>query len=401
MRILYSHRVQSHDGQSVHIEELVAAFRKAGHEVRVVGPKAYQSASFGEESALIAKIRRNFPGTLLELAELIYSLVAFLRLRAAFKEFRPDFVYERYNLYFIAGMLLKLFYRVPFYLEINSPLAEERSEFGGLRFRAFAKALQHLVWRSADRIFVVTAVLGGIAVEAGVSPERISVIANGVERDSFPNLSYKAAQRGPTDPVMIGFVGFVRVWHGLGAVVEGLASDRGDLPIELVIVGPPSDDLERQAQRLGVAHRIRFVGLHQREAIPKVIRTFDIALQPRAVAYASPLKLFEYMACGCAIVAPNQPNIREILRDGESAVLFDPQDPRALWRAIRRLAADPQLRERLGIAARRCLDERDYTWEGNASRVIKVVRSDFASARSDGHGTAARSRVRSAPGGSQ
>src|SRR5205085_10731911 len=139
-----------------------------------------------------------------------------------------------------------------------------------------------------------------------------------------------------------------REWHGLGAVVDGLASDRGDVPIELVIVGPPSDDLNRLAQKLGVPNRIRFIGLHQRDVIPKVIRTFDIALQPRAVAYASPLKLFEYMACGRAIVAPNQPNIREILADGENAVLFDPEDSGALWLAIRRLAAEPQLRERLG-----------------------------------------------------
>jgi glycosyltransferase involved in cell wall biosynthesis len=400
MRILYSHRVQSHDGQSVHIEELVAAFRKAGHEVRVIGPKAYENASFGGENATIAKMRRSFPGALLELAELIYSLVAFFRLRKAFKDFRPDFVYERYNLYFLAGMLLKVFYRVPFYLEINSPLAEERSEFGALRLRAVAKALQRVVWRSADRVFVVTAVLGHIAAEAGVKPKQITVIPNGVERNSFPDNSHKAVQRGPTAPVTIGFVGFVREWHGLESVVDGMASDRDDLPIELVIVGPPSDDLKRQAQKLGATNRIRFVGLHQREAIPKVIRTFDIALQPRAVAYASPLKLFEYMACARAIIAPNQSNIREILTHGENAVLFDPEDPKALWHAIRRLAADPQFRERLGSAARRRLDECDYTWEGNASKVIKIVKSDFASAQPDGPG-AAHSRVRSVQGGSQ
>jgi glycosyltransferase involved in cell wall biosynthesis len=66
-----------------------------------------------------------------------------------------------------------------------------------------------------------------------------------------------------------------------------------------------------------------------------VIRRFDIALQPPAVAYASPLKIFECMACGLPIVAPDQPNIREILRDGESALLFDPKRRDDLWRAIR------------------------------------------------------------------
>jgi glycosyltransferase involved in cell wall biosynthesis len=401
MRILYSHRVQSHDGQSVHIEELVAAFRNAGHEVCVVGPKFYENANFGGESHIIATARRICPGLFFELAELIYNVPAFLRLRRAYRDFAPDLIYERYNLYYFGGVLLKMFYRVPFYLEINSPIADERSRFGGLRLRTLARALERIVWKSADRVFVVSAVLGAMVAEAGVMLERITVIPNGVGRDAFSAEPYKAVQRGPTDPVIIGFVGFVREWHGLSAVVDGLASDRDELPVQLVIVGPPSEDLERQAQKFAVANRIRFVGLHQRDAIPNVIRTFDIALQPRAVAYASPLKLFEYMASGRAIAAPDQENIREVLKDGENAVLFDPEAPGALWRAIRQLATDPQLRERLGRAARRTLDECDYTWEGNASKVINAVRSDLACTQTEGPGTAAHSRARSVQGGSQ
>jgi glycosyltransferase involved in cell wall biosynthesis len=378
MRILYSHRVQSHDGQSVHIDELVAAFREAGHEVIVVGPSFYEKTSFGGESRLIQTIRRVLPGFFAELAELIYNLPAFFRLWRVYRSFSPDFVYERYNLYYLCGMLLKRFYRVPFCLEINSPIAEERSRFGALRLRWLARLLEHLVWRSADKVFVVTAVLGEMAVAAGVPPDRITVIPNGVERGAFPPEPYKAAQQRSDDPVVIGFVGFVREWHGLGAVVSGLASDQGNPPIQLVVVGPLSPDLERQAQALRVADRVRFTGLQQRGKIPDVIRSFDIALQPRAVGYASPLKLFEYMACGRAIIAPNQPNIREILTDGQNAILFDPEEPGALWRAIRRLAADPEMRERLGNAARRTLDDRDYSWAGNASKVINVVTTDLA-----------------------
>ena len=58
------------------------------------------------------------------------------------------------------------------------------------------------------------------------------------------------------------------------------------------------------------------------------------------VDYASPLKIFDYMAAGRAIVAPDQENIREILRDGETALLFDPSRPEAMWQAIARLARD-------------------------------------------------------------
>jgi hypothetical protein len=92
MRILYSHRIQSRDGQSVHVEELVRAFRAAGHEVLVVGPPAYEQASFGGESRLVARLRRVLSGPAQELAELAYNIPAYLRLRRAWRRFRPDLV---------------------------------------------------------------------------------------------------------------------------------------------------------------------------------------------------------------------------------------------------------------------------------------------------------------------
>jgi glycosyltransferase involved in cell wall biosynthesis len=175
--------------------------------------------------------------------------------------------------------------------------------------------------------------------------------------------------------VTIGFIGFVREWQGLDEVIAGLAADPAADRIRLVIVGdgPAKAALEQQALALGVAAQVHFFGLQQRAAIPDLIREFDIALQPRAVPYASPLKIFEYMACGRAIVAPDQPNIREILSDGETALLFDPDQPGALWRAIRRLADDPEQRERLGRAARDALDSRGFTWRHNAARIIAAA----------------------------
>jgi hypothetical protein len=61
MRVLYSHRIRSRDGQSVHVEALIHAFRSAGHEVMVVGPSFYQAAGFGGESRTVALIRRRLP----------------------------------------------------------------------------------------------------------------------------------------------------------------------------------------------------------------------------------------------------------------------------------------------------------------------------------------------------
>jgi glycosyltransferase involved in cell wall biosynthesis len=374
VRILYSHRIQSRDGQSVHIEELVAALRRLGHEVLVVGPGLYERAEFGGDSRLIGALRRHLPGAPLEAAEISYNLPAFLRLRRAWRDFAPDFVYERYNLYHLAGTLLRRRYRTPFFLEVNAPLAEERERFGGLALGPVARWLEGLAWRSADRVFAVTRVLADRIAATGVPDERIIVTPNGIDPEPFFAQPYRAR---PGAPVVVGFVGFVRDWHGLDRVISGLAAEGADPPIHLVVAGdgPARPALEQQAAALGVALRVRFAGFQPREAIPDLIRSFDIALQPQAVPYASPLKLFEYMGCGRAIVAPDRPNIREILDDGASALLFDPDEPGALWRAIRRLARDPELRERLGRGAREALERRDFTWRGNALRILAAAAS--------------------------
>jgi glycosyltransferase involved in cell wall biosynthesis len=91
------------------------------------------------------------------------------------------------------------------------------------------------------------------------------------------------------------------------------------------------------------------------------------------VEYASPLKLFEYMALGKAIVAPDQPNIREVLEADVSGLLFDPAEPASMTAAIARLTRDEGLRARLGAGARNAIEERGYTWKANARRVSALA----------------------------
>jgi glycosyltransferase involved in cell wall biosynthesis len=372
MRILYSHRVQSRDGQSVHIEELVAAFRAAGHEVLVVGPGFYAQAEFGAESRLVAVLRRLLPGALSEFAEIAYGLHAYRRLMRAARAFAPDLIYERYALYHLAGAWVARRTGLPLFLEVNAPLADERSRFGGIQAKRLAFALERHVWRAATRVLAVTFVLRDMIAAAGVPPSRIEVVPNGVVLARFP----PPVLRYPPDPaVELGFVGFVRSWHGMDAVIDAMAAYQGPRPVRLTVIGdgPVRAELERQAARLGLAERVRFTGVVGHAEVPALIAKFDIALQPKVVAYASPLKVFDYMAAGRAIVAPDQPNIREILQHGRTALLFDPDAPGALWAAIRRLIEDAKLAERLGTAARAELEARDYTWRANAERIVALA----------------------------
>lgn len=377
MRILYSHRIQSHDGQSVHLDELVGALRALGHEVQIVGPGFYAGSGFGGENRWVAMARRHLPGALAELAELAYNIPAARRLARTAASFQPDLIYERYNLYYLAGAWLARRRRIPFYVEVNAPLAEERRRFGGLRLARLARAVEAFIWRSADHVFAVTSDLKQRIAARAVPLERIAVTPNGVDPDRFrPRLA-----KHSTEPPVLGFIGFVRDWHGVDAVIRGMAAGTPELTLVVAGEGAICADLERLAATLGCGDRVRFLGLTPREAVPELLAGFDIALQPRALPYASPLKLFEYMAAGCAIVAPDQPNIQEIVTHEETALLFDPAKEGAMWEAVARLAADPELRVRLGQAAQAEIRRRDFTWRGNAARVIALATEDLARRR--------------------
>ncbi len=379
MRILYSHRIQSRDGQSVHLEALVDALRRAGHEVIIVGPGIYAAGEFGGEPALVALFRRWLPNGAGEMAEIVYNFPAALRLWRACRRFRPDIIYERYNLFFVAGALLARLRSVPFYVEVNAPLADERARNGGVRLLASARMMERFVWRSATRIVAVTGVLRDLIAEQGAPRERIAVVPNGIDIDRFSPGSLASEHR---DIVTVGFVGFMRAWHGLDALLDAAAM-RSNARVRLLIAGdgPAQADLRARAERLGLAERVRFTGLAAPDAVPGLLSEMDIAVQPKVVAYASPLKIFEYMAAGRAIVAPDQANIREILRHEETALLFDPGGEDALWQAIRRLIEDPQLRFRLSAAARSEITRRDFTWHANAVRLLEWASADLAPSR--------------------
>lgn len=387
MRILYHHRVGSRDGQAVHIDELVHALRSLGHEVVVVAPPGFDRSAIGEGSVLAASIKRHLPKFVYELGEIAYNLPAYLRLRRAVRRSKPDLIYERYGLFLIAGTLLSKRTRIPLFLEVNSPLAQEREEFGGLALRSLAQRLERWTWSRASRVLPVTGVLAQMLRSAGVSAERIAVIPNGIDPDRFPrNGDSEAAKAaiGLSGKIVLGFTGFIRSWHGLDSVIRFLAQSETPPLLHLLILGdgPARADLERLASELKVRQRITFAGLVARDDVAKFVATFDIALQPRAVDYASPLKLFEYMALSKAIIAPDQPNIREILTHEVSALLFERDAPAAMAAAIVRLAGDSELRDRLGNAARDIIFERHLTWKSNAQTISALAAAEIDRAAS-------------------
>ncbi len=379
MKILYHHRIASKDGQYVHVEELTEALKRQGHELVFVGPNVVDNSDFGAEGGWVPMLKKVIPGFAYELMEFCYAGLAYFKLSQAVKTHQPDCLYERYSLYMPAGVWLKRRFKLPMILEVNAPLYDERSKFDGIALPRLARWTEGFAWRGADHVAPVTQVLADRVMSAGVAEDKLSVIPNGINLDRFGDYSSTEAAKaklGLEGKLVLGFTGFVREWHRLDRVIDLLAKEEGGVQRHLLLVGdgPARESLEQHAEKLGISDRVTITGVVERDQVADYVAAFDVALQPDVVEYASPLKLFEYLALGRAIVAPDTANIREVLVHEDNALLFNADNLAAFPAAVERFCKDDKLRQRLGDKARETISERGFTWDNNAQRVVELFR---------------------------
>ncbi|MFO8005513.1 glycosyltransferase family 4 protein [Thioalkalivibrio sp.] len=397
MKILYHHRTRGEDAQGIHIRALCDAFRDLGHEVHMVAP--LQRRAETSNAPLTAKADEGdtdarptlkgvpIPFWFYELLSLTYNGPAFALLLWAVLRHRPAFIYERYSLFSFAGRLVAWLTRRPLVLEVNAPLSLELQTHGDLVLRGLAQRIEDWLCRSATRTIVVTQAMADIFAERGVPRTRLMVMPNGVDGARFnPQVDGCAVRERyvPADARVVGFVGWIRPWHGVDGLIHActaLAGAHPDLHLLIVGDGPAVPGLRKLVVDLKMDGRVHFTGPVERDAIPAHIAALDIAVQPDVTDYASPIKLFEYLALGRAVVAPDKPNIREVVRHDHSALLFPPRDWGALADRLDALLTDDAVRARLGRQAATLVEEGGYTWQANARHVIASVCPEDAGAR--------------------
>jgi glycosyltransferase involved in cell wall biosynthesis len=175
------------------------------------------------------------------------------------------------------------------------------------------------------------------------------------------------------------YIGQLYAWKGIDGLVRAMAH----LPTRrlTIVGGNDARDLERvraAAAAAGVADRVSFAGQVPPAEVPGWLARARVGVVPlpergfvEAAWFTSPLKLFELMRWRVPIVASDLPSVREIVQDGEHAVLVPPDDPAALARGIERLLADRELAAQLvRAAAERVLD---YTWEARARSLLEFA----------------------------
>ena len=380
MRIIYHHRTQLDDAQGIHVRAMVCAFQELGHEVDVISPVGSSSSGVSPAGKRPWRIRTScLPRAIYEALSLLYNVFGYLRLARALRERKADLIYERYALNTFCGVLVSRRFDVPLLLEVNAPWRHQSPSLGPIRFRRLARSIERWVCSNSARTIVVSEALRQLVRTEGVPEGQLTVMHNAVDPAIFnPAVSGQEVRRryGLNDHVVAGFVGWVRHWHGLEDLIDAV-HDSGLLEhgLRLLIVGsgPSLPAVQNRVRRRGLDDKVILTGPVVHEEVPAHIAALDIALQPRATPYACPMKLVEYMAMGRCILAPDQPNIRELLSDSISARLFPPGDYGSLVKLVSELMGSPAERELLGRNAHQKVVDRHLFWRANAARALGLL----------------------------
>ena len=242
----------------------------------------------------------------------------------------------------------------------------QRRWFGFLR-------MQKRVARRLPRLVTVSeSSKADIAVQMGVALERMTVVPVGVDHTVFRPRAEVARVPGR---VMVTSSSDVPM-KGLVPLLEAVAKLRTERPVELVVVGRPTEGgrVARTIDRLGLGPSVRCVSGISDDELAELYASAEVAVVPSLYEGFS-LPAIEAMACGVPLVATTGGALPEVVgTDGETGLLVAPDDPEALAAGIRRVLDDPGLAARLGRGGRERVLGR-YTWAATAKGTAEQYRA--------------------------
>jgi glycosyltransferase involved in cell wall biosynthesis len=369
MRIIYlAHaRIPSRSANSINIVKMCAAFRRNGHEVTLLAPERPGRDAGVANLFDYYGVDREFDVTYLPWGRYpgrSYGYAVRTALRS--RRMNADLVYTR----FLSGAVaaVRLGNRVVF--ESHARPAEQM-RLGELFLRSIAGHR-----RLARLVVISDALRADCAARTPSLASKLLVAHDGA--DPVPLTTIPADLRRTSAALAVGYVGQLYAGKGM-ELIERLA------PLcpwaQFHVIGGAPADLELWNARTRAIPNLQLHGFVPPSKVPRYLRAFDILLAPyqRTVAvfggsgdvakWMSPLKLFEYMAADRPMVCSDLPVLREIVEDGRTALLCDPEDPTAWSAALIRLRDAIPLRRSLAEAARRQF-ESQYTWTARAKRVL-------------------------------
>jgi glycosyltransferase involved in cell wall biosynthesis len=303
-----------------------------------------------------------------------------------------DLVYERNGLYKIGVAMACKRLRLPYVLFLDADEILEHDYMGKpitgiLRWRAQSMLRYNL--RVANAIICVSEPAKlNLITNWHVPAEKIVVFPNGVDVQRFrPYPETRAALRASlgadTNPLLI-FVGSFYGWHDVTTLLEAFAQTLVRRPaarLTLVGDGEQRQAMQQRAIELGIGSAVHFTGAVPHTEVPQLVGAADIAVAPypmmQQALWLSPMKLFEYMAAGLAVIASDVGQLGEVVNDGNNGLLTPPGNAAAMAAAMQRLIDEPALRTRLGAQARKDAQQK-YSWEQYIARLERLYTTVIA-----------------------
>ncbi len=251
-----------------------------------------------------------------------------------------------------AGPLVWKGFRQPLVTELHG-CATLNAAATGTRLSPLHRWLERRTVAMADSIRAVSRYTGSVTLRLMGLNTAFRVVPNAVDLDVFP---YRIGGEPSGGVVFVGKLSSLKGVHVLAeAVGDVFASVRG---ATLTFVGHDTNEggspvAQRLLASVGASHRDRvlFTGRLARDGVAARLRAADVFVLP-SVVEAQPIAVLEAMASGAAVVASRRGGIPEVVADGVTGLLADPESPQTFSSAIRLLLEDHDLRRGLVVSAR-------------------------------------------------
>jgi len=238
---------------------------------------------------------------------------------------------------------------------------------------AYERTVGRYVLSRSARVIAVAPSVAGHLVELGVPPERIEVIANGVD---FARFGPSDRDGAPDGPPMLVFVGRLIENKGPGLFLDALAHLRSDgiaFHAAFVGEGPLRRDLEHRVAAAGLSERVRFAG-HSTDVAGWLARA-TVLVRP-SLTEGMPLTVLEAMASGVLVIASDIPGNSGLIQHQTNGLLFPAGDARALAGMLRFAVENPKAAGALASAGN--VSIRSFSWDACAQATLRVLRQAAA-----------------------
>jgi colanic acid biosynthesis glycosyl transferase WcaI len=286
----------------------------------------------------------------------------------------------------LSGWWLAWWKRVPFVFEVRDLWPESLAAVGAgsegsLLHRALG-AIAGFLYRRADRIVVVApAFVDHLIRYWNVPAAKISIVENGVETDLFrldPAAMEVRRQLKLEDRFLVCYIGTMGNAHGLETLIAAAEELQTVLPRAMFLLigeGAERERIEELAVARGLAN-VQFLGQQPRERIPAYVSAADVCLvmlkKTELFKTVIPTKLLEYMACERPVIVAVDGQARQIVEEAGAGLFVEPENSKALVKAVLDLADDPEHRRQMGASGRQYIVNR-FSREKTAHDYIAVL----------------------------